>query len=368
MRRSSGVIVVAALIMVAGIAMVTEQLIRTVLIGSRFAMTMVEREKAKVLALSGVQIAIAQLIEAEKKVSEEEKNREQDAQKKPELQSSVNKKLLKFLLSHLNRWKTYSFTEKQDGIEGALKICLVSEHGKINVNEAFDFEKQVFKKEYELLIEGLVVEQKLPAGKFLKLAQEYLSQRKKKLDDLSELLDIKGLAGIDFIYRPPEPTTQKGEEDQPNSMLTLQDIFTIWGDQGQLHPLLLTDGLCAMLRLRRPLARDGIKMKEVHKKIVAEYRDSWAQNWEQSWQNFVPMYGDKIPPLKNLPTVFAKQFEPSIYSVLSYGKIGQTEQQLLAIIKKEKVQNVASQADNQVQAKTVDEDQHRFRIIRLYWL
>ncbi len=369
-KKSSGVIVIVALMMVSVIAMVTVQLISSVRVGSRFIKTMVEREKAKALALSGIQIAMAQLLPVEDKdKDEQEKDKNKAQTQTPQNnKSDLTKKLLKFLLPHLNRWQKFSFDEKKDGFDGLVKICITSEQGKINLNEAFDFDKQEFKKEYAQFLGGLAIQNKLPEGELLKILQDFFTKRKKKLNELSELLEIKALEGIDFFYKPPQDPRDKKEKAVPNKNLAVQDIFTLWTPTAELDMLLLSDALCAMLNLRRPRVQDAVTMKEQYKTFIAAYQDNWSQNWDQNWKNIASIYEDKPVTIKNLQSVIAKQFEPSIYSVLSYGIVGKTEQQLLAIVKKVKEKKVVQQAGNQTGATQKNDEQERFKIIRLYWL
>ncbi len=368
MRKKSGVIVIVALMMVSVIVMLTEQLMRSVLVGSRFMKTMVEREKAKTLALSGINIAMAQLLPSEDKPEEDKDDKKNQTGGQQDNKLAKTKKLLKVLLPNLNRWQNFTLDEKKDGIDGSVKICMVSEHGKINLNEAFDFEKQEFKPAYATLIGGLAIQNKLAAGEMLKILQDYFTKRRKKLDDLSELLEIKQFAGIDFIYKPPTGPQNKKEKDKSNEKLTVQDIFTVWTSSAEINLLLLSDALCVMLNIRQPRAQDAVALKEPFKTFIAGYKDEWVQDWEQNWKNITPIYGGKVPPFKNLPSMFAKQFEPVIYSVLSCGKVGQTEQQLLAIIKKVKEKKVVQPTNNQIGQISNNEDQESFKILRLYWL
>ena len=48
------------------------------------------------------------------------------------------------ILPTLNRWQEFDLKEKVDGVDGQIKVCLMCEEGKINLNRIIDFEKGTF--------------------------------------------------------------------------------------------------------------------------------------------------------------------------------------------------------------------------------
>ena len=62
MKRSKGFIIIFALMIVSLMTYLTVQLVNGVLVTNNFVAIIMQREQAKALALSGVQIAIKQLI------------------------------------------------------------------------------------------------------------------------------------------------------------------------------------------------------------------------------------------------------------------------------------------------------------------
>lgn len=360
-KKQNGAVVIIALLMISVLVMITQQLMQSVYVGSRFTKTMMDRERAKTIALSGIQEAIAQLL-PEPASTDDQKNK-QPTQQSPNQQidsAEEHKQLLKILVPNLNRWQEFTFKEKTEGIDATLKICITCEQGKININEAFDFQKQEFKKPYDNLLSSLEIPNKLAAGDMLKALQEFLTQRKKKLDDISQLSEIKALKDLEIFYKPPLVPTDKKEKAQANKNLTLQDIFTVWTPKPEMHPLLFSDALCALLSLRRPMASDAKNMQGKYEQFFKVYRDDWAANWSENWKNLNPLYNTEKPISKDLEPILAKQFEPSIYSVLSYAKVGNAEQQLLVIIKK-KTKKMTTGAQSQQKRES-------FNIVRVYWL
>lgn len=370
MKKQPGAIVIVALMMVSVIVMITEQLMRSVFIGSQFTITMLDRERAKAFALSGIELAKNQLLIKEDSEADEQRKQDTNNNQQNQAKLSPTKKLLKQLLPHLNRWQTFYFNEKTEGLNGSVQVCITSEHGKINVNELFDFKKQEIKKEYEEWLSGLEIPGKMVQGELLKALKDFFIKRRKKLYDISELREIKALEGIALFYSPPStPDITKKEKSRPNTTLALQDIFTVWTTTSQMHPLLLSDGVCAMLNVRRPHADDDIILKAQFKTLSDEYQDGWGQNWEQNWKYLSGIYGDMPKIIETVKPLFAKQFEPQIYSVLSYGKSGNTEQRLLAVLKKVVTKQPVTQPDAKGEdKKTKQKDKDSFKLIRLYWL
>lgn len=389
--------------------MMTEQMIRGVMVGAGFTKAMVNREHAQMLALGGINIAIAQLTydKDKKNKPEKDKDKNSDKDKTPARQSETGTEteldadgkkvtpLQRFvfnLLSNLNRWQTFELDRKIDGIAGTVKICITSENGKININNAFDFKKQEFKKEFERLLVGLEIPGKLKPGEFFNKISEFLKKREKKLYDVSELLNVPGLEALttDIFYEPPVLLKKEGAQESRD--VAIQDIFTTWTDDAKIDPMLLSDALCAFLVIRRPRADDAKKYKERFKKLAMEFKDDWGKDWDANWKNLEGIYDTKPKDLSNIKDILVEKFNPKVYSVLSYGKVGQVEQRVLAVIReievksrksKSGVQNEKSSSNEQSaqtggtsaeqssteQSKTEQKKNKKvFRIERIYWL
>jgi len=381
-KKSSAFVLLFSLMIISVIIMMTEQMIRGVMVGGCFTKTMVNREHAQMLALGGINIAIAQLTYKEdKEGKEKEQSQVESGVIKPESElGGKDEKVTPFkrfifnLISNLNRWQTFELDPKIDGVAGTVKICITSEHGKININHAFDFKKQEFKKEFIALLGGLEIPGKLKPGEFLNKISEYLKNRSKKLYDVSELLNVADLENfnINIFYDPPKSFKK---EAKPNSDLTLQDIFTTWTDNEKIDIMLLSDALCCLLNITRPRADDAKKYKEKFKQSAMAFKDDWGKDWDTNWKHLETIYGSKPKQLSSIKDILVENFRPKVYSVLSYGKVGQVEQRLLAVIKeievedkKEKgsVNEQSGQAqkpqDGQKQTKKV------FKIERIYWI
>ena len=94
----------------------------------------IARERAEILALGGVQVAIALLTHEQENNQDKathEKNLNPNKEKDPNYQ---DKKWLNRILPIINRWKTFNLKENIDGINGCLKVCISCEEAKLNLN------------------------------------------------------------------------------------------------------------------------------------------------------------------------------------------------------------------------------------------
>ncbi|QQR49733.1 hypothetical protein IPF37_02720 [bacterium] len=389
MKKQSGFILIFSLIIVSLILVLTQQLVRGVYVGAHFSRTMVDRERAEMLVLGALNIALAKLMVGDEKVdpkksapaqTQDEAATDKNESKEKKKAQTPKQKFLMRILPYLNRWQTITLTDEQDGMAGIIKICISCEHGKINLNEAYDFEKQEFKPAYQRLLKGLELKGNvvLAAGEILERLDDFLKKRRKKLDDISELGQINDFGELDAFYKPPRLAQLKREKNTPNAGLALQDLFTIWTPTAEMEPLFLSDALCAILGLRRPMADDPQTMNDAFKKVVSEFQENWGQNLDGNWSHLELIYGEKPKNLSDMKDLFSKQFGPKVYSVLCYGKVGNVEQQLLAIVQEEekveqKNQPDAKSADitqqgQEPEKKAPAQPQKSFRIVRSYWL
>jgi hypothetical protein len=390
--KKSGSIIVFSLMILSIILALTQQLLRSVYVSTNFIKTMINREQAEMAALGGVNLAIVQLQNEKAKIDDEKRplastrkeGTEGGGEKKDpsdKKKSDPSKILLQNILPNLNKWQTFDLQETTDGVDGQIKICISSENGKLNINEAFDFKKQEFKKEYETILKALIIKDKLPAGEIHNKIVELFKNRKKKLNDISELYEISGFENLDIFYSPPKTPVGKKEKYASNGDITLQDFFTIWTDKFEIDPLLLSDSVCAVFGLRRPLANDAIKMKEKFKQLTESFNPNWGRNWDENWKHIQPIYGDKPKSIKDFVNIFSKQFGPTVYSVLSSGKVGNVEQRLLAIIKKTKKEAASTTSEKsdekkeEGQQKEINQKEKKggkpttfFKVVRIYWI
>jgi hypothetical protein len=348
MKKQNSFVLIFSITILSLVMILTFQLLRLVSVGIHFDRTMIDRERAEMLALGGINLAISQL------------TLEKPTEEKEEAKKKVFTAFLKRVLPNLNRWQAFKLDEQLDGIEGEIKICIGCENGKININEIYDFKKDEFKPEYKKFLEGISFKGEVKTKEsFVTLLAELLKKRHKRVDDISELQAHLPAQISQLFYTPPLPSA-KPQEDKPNDSIALQDIFTIFSNNEKLEALFLSDALCSILGFRRPKAHDALLRDETFQKIIKEYKPELDQNTEDYWKIIKPLYEQKDTFKIENTKIFCSKFEPTTYSVLSSGKVGTVEQRIVAILEKQEPE--PKEPDKQ--KKHTPE----FKVTRLYWI
>ena len=169
-----------------------------------------DREKAKMLSLSGVQVAIAQLAQPdEKKEQKKEQQQPQGEQKEAAgaAQKSIpEKEFLSRILTTLNRWQDFVLTENSDGIDGTIKICLMCEEGKINLNRIIDFKKNAFrgdeKSGWKAVMQEIckAIDRVAKTGDLFPAFEKIVKEIDVKFNDSTELIKRKELNSLKDIF------------------------------------------------------------------------------------------------------------------------------------------------------------------------
>ena len=352
-----------------------------------YAKIMLDREHAKMLAFSGLQIAMTQLAikeqDKDKKAGANASANSQGQQgkkgkpandKKTETKTSAlwtekeSKEFIKNVFPVLNRWQEFKLTAGKYGLDGVVKICIGSEEGKIDLNQVFDFDKRKFvgqgqnegdfKKFFSELFKKM--------GKFVKVKElqkrfdEYLTKkqqfekilksRQNRLYDTTEFLDQKGFESFadKVFYEPIE--MKKGVTKKPKPNIYWTDMFTIWSGAKKISPWFISTSLKRILGFKEEKV-DQKKAERLAKNFKASV--SFPGDWDKL---FAPIFGVKH---KDLPKWFAPlldtKFGPKVFNVLSYGTAGKVTQKIFAIIERKKVTR---------DKKTVVE----FEIKKFYWI
>ncbi len=366
LKRKNASVLLFTLLILSLITLLTQQLMRSIWIGVNFDNRIVLSQKARSLALGGINLAISQLTErqeSKKSIGSEKEDPEK-----------IFKDFLSRVLPNLNRWQSFDLDKKIDGTDGQIKICITCENGKLNLNEGFDFEKQEFKKEYNDLLKGLYIKKKFAEGEILKKLTDFFKERKKKLDDISELVEIEGFENLNVFYEPPKLPEPK-KNIQPNESIFLQDLFTTWSLDDKIELLFASDSLCAILNLRRPLAADSEKLKAKFKALIDTYKKDFGADWEKNWNNLQPVYGAKPKTLSVFNKIFSKEFGPQVYSVLSCGNVGGVEQKVLAVIKvleekkdNNKKEETSQKAATEQSSEKKETAKKNLKLVRMYWI
>ncbi len=152
---------------------------------------------------------------------------------------------------------------------------------------------------------------------------------------------------VQVFYEPPS------KERRAKRPLFLTDFFTVWSGHDKLQPWFLSDSVLGILNLRRSEPDDIEKRKKQVADVTRDFK-GFAQNVSQIWdKQLQPLYGKDYKSIsKTLQPILNGSFEPTIFSILSYGKVGKITQRIFAIIEKRKAAN----------------NQEEFMIKKLYWL
>lgn len=322
MKQRRGFILILAIAAIGMMSIAVTRAVLRLVVFSRVNKVMLDREQAKLLALSGVSYAIA-LMSADKE-------QKPDEQKKAE---SEQKKQLDFLvrkpLSVINRWHKKELQDTIDGIVGTWSVLIVSEYGKMNINAYgdADFAKhEQARKAYGAVcakIPSLFRVAGAGADPLADRIAKLLAARKRSLFNLTELYS-------DDIFYPYAASLYA----EPNRQAPIfSELFSAYREGHNICVWLLSPTIEKMLGLvRKPIAK-----KEDWDAIYALF-DSKAQDKDLVQKILQVVYGDTAQRISAdlLPVLHAK-FEPNLFSVVSYGTYKDVTVKLVAVIHRKNV-------------------------------
>lgn len=323
-----------------------------------FMRTMIDREKARALAASGIQIAMSQLTQFE-----ELEPKKEEAQKEKPNSDRLAKELLERVLPALNRWQQFVLKEKVDGIDGEVHICIMSEEGKIPINQIYDFDKKKFKGEgqpkgdmkkvMQVVCERL--QKAMGQQDLFGALEKFLKERHSKLNDVTELLTDKSFSFFrrNVFYEPP--SFGKKEKEKKRS-LYLTDLFTTWSDKQTIQPWLFSDSLCGLFGCKRAEPGDVNNRQNMVKECLKGFK--CKTNWSTDWSKFLqPLYGREFTSLpKGIDAILNPMFKPNMFSVLVYATVNGITQRAYAIVRR----STRTAKDKSVSYSS--------NIKRIYWL
>lgn len=333
-RNQSGYILAITLAFISMLMFLGAYVANKGLVFGAYSKTMINREKATQLAYGGIQLALSQIAgEPIKKEAEQPKKEEPKgaaAGKTPEQQTSDGKQLLKTLLPVFNKQQSFILKQSIEGVNGTLMLLIGSEEGKININAMYDFDKHKFmgegnaqndmKKVMQEVFNAL--KERTGADLFAEF-EKFLKERKYPLNDVTELLNIKGFEQLrDSVF--VDPAVQQA---QNKATIILTDLFTVSSPRAQLEPWLLSDSLLALFNLKRD------KEKSVDD-LLKNYKD--RSDWKTDWAKILkPLYNIDYSALpKGIAGLLNPTFAPRMFSVLSVGTVGGVSVRLLAIVER----------------------------------
>jgi hypothetical protein len=354
MHKKRGFVVPVTLIFVSAIVGITGILY---LIGSltvSYHRTLIAREKARAVALGGVNIAMSML-------AQPCKTKKKDAQKTADQkQQETEQSILAEFLIGFGTWQKFHFEAARDGFAGQVQISFACEEGKINLNKIYDFKKHEFIKKApwrQIVMDVLKrVQEKLGGENIFKALEEYLAKRTEPLSDVTDLLTIKEFA----IFKEKvfyEPSTFRLPESQEGKHIFLTDLFTIDSNSDLLNGFFASESLVHVFNLSRAgiVGKDPLQLaNEVFKPIANEKSPQTIE------RIFNKIYGKGLQSLpKTIESVLSTSFEPKNFYIITHGTVGAVTQRLVAILVRQRVEPAAG--------KTAEEC-YDVGIKKLYWL
>jgi hypothetical protein len=322
-----------------------------------FVPVALKREQAKQLAQSGITIAINQLALHDYTITPPETSDNKKQQKEPNDPERRAKQLMKLLLTVQNRWQTFEFEKDQDGFEGELSICITCEEGKIPLGALIDKKTGKIKTEAikhvktKLFLQDFFVSLKpfIEGQDLFESLQTYLKKQEFNLVDITDILISEQFKKFqDQIFFEPQ---EKRKDVQLPEKVYWADLFTLWHEEPRINPLLLSPSLRVVMKMGTQLEKKQLpsdQIDEIVKKIPVK-EVHWQSEWDKVLQ---PVYGRDYKGLsKEFTALLSSKFEPRVFSVLCYGKVGQIGQKLLAIV-----------------AREFTQQGEVFEVKKLYWL
>ncbi len=308
--QASGFVMVLALVIMAVTVALIAPLVTRVMVQAQFAKTATLQEQAKVLALSGIQVAQALLAQESAKEDEERES----------------------LIAITQLVKEFTYED------GVVQVCISSENSKIQASSLYDSKQKkmtplfdAFKKNFtELSHADDCVEQ---CEKFFKERGEY------PLYDVTELLAIPWCA--------------------KQGLLWVLQVFTLYNPSSTLYPVFFTQEMMQLLGLKLSVVD---KQKEmVQKKQEVSKKIKPSMDWQRDWNTLLaPFYGKEYTSISSeIRKILSGKFESIYFSVVSYGTVADVTQSVCAIIERKKL--AASQTKEKSSVIT-------YSIKRLYWL
>lgn len=367
----SGSVLLFSLMVMGMVTLLTQQLVKSVSVGIAFSSTMVAREQAEMLALGGISVAMAQLQKGMLPPKKEAKAPEgAQAAERFNFASFIRE-----ILPVLGRWQTFALREECDGIEGQLQLCITCEEGKLPVAALYDEQKGDCSASTKELFKSFSIKKKVPEGALLAKCTAFFKKRSTRVSDVSAFAPVANELHLPIFYEPiAEKTKQKGAaiDEEVVRDIALQDLCTTWRAEAKLSPLVLTDAVCAVLKLRRPQAADQLKRKTNFEELAKNYADALTKGNEIVWKTLQSLYEVKPKLSTEISNLFLPEIEPRLFSVLSCGTVAGVKQTVLAVIERVQKGKEAIQGDKKAQPVekkgAPKETRPQFKIRRLYWI
>lgn len=317
---------------------------------------MIHQQKATVLALGGIQLGVSQLAQEKK----EDQTQQATPNQGPVAPKNDSKDVLSTILPLINRWQTVTLTEKAEGIEGEIKLCITSEDGKFNINELYDFTKHEFVSSANPAIDAKKVmqeictrvEQKMGGKNLFAGFEKFLKERQYRVNDVTELLTIKEFEIFkNAVFE--EPLHKEVNKQQKSPALVLTDLFTVWSGKKTIDPWLLTNTTSRIFGLRSVDQTDVQVRKKTVQEVVKSAKNQY--NWAIDWAQFMrPFYEKEYSALSaHIGSMLSTSVKPQSFSIAAHATVGQNTVRLLAIVERVATTEQGAQPRHEVTIKKI---------------
>lgn len=286
---------------------------------------LLQKDAALNLAVNSIELGQAVFYVPQKQDDSQNAESASD-KKKPPFNKMLNK-----IFPYLNTTTIYNLHDSSGGINSIIKICALSESGKINLNSLYDIKAKKFFKEgqagdrkkiCEWLFENIAKITKKPS--LFTSFEQHLKKRDTEFNDVTELFSIPDFADVFkqkmFLTNP----------ENPLQMVYLTDIFTVVTNEETINPWFLSPSWQMIL---------GIKSKQLskeeEKKLVESFKNkvNWEVDWNTSLQIIYQKEYKDLP--KEIKSLLTTECEANIFSLLLSATIGETEVTIFTILKKQ---------------------------------
>jgi hypothetical protein len=356
LKPRRGFILILTMGMVAIMSIIVVRMITDLMSFQQLESVLLAREQAKQFAWSGIQIAMAQLLEKASPLKE----------KLPEAEVKFKKQLfeLRKIMTITNRWKTTSFNEASDGVAGSCTVYIACEQGKINPfvlagmvkDEVLPTEnaqpqpgqppagqdESNKKKTITQVIRSALKGYLSGKGRNIDVVQRITDLLEKRnnesWDDVSELLEdeqLKELGNILFLT--------------PDRDWALTDFFSLHHNSRVLQSWALSKSVAILA----DLTPTGTPSDEDMKKIgdTVQQKRQAKETWDLVLK---AIYNKQLP--SEWYNLLNTRFEADIFSVISYGTYRDIVVKLYAIIQRRRVR----------EQNGVEHDEYIIK--KIYWI
>lgn len=379
--KQDGFVMVVVLVLMLFFAVVAQRFSRQLLVNTAFTKVCANKEQARLLALSGIGISLAQIFKTQVKQEEQDQD------------GGQIKRLYKTILPKHHLWQTYELDKKHDGINGTIRFAVSCEDGKINLNDVYDGQKQTIKDKYKPLLEPFVISktsEEQEEQSLISFLEEFFQQKNgQQVEDPSQL---ELSENFKVFYNPPMPK-QEGTNSTKDLRAPVCDLFTVFGSTQGINPLLLSSTMRQALGFSNPSYTDEETKKEALEQVYSKISKSLAQEWKANFKSIESWFAKKDSDekdesevlyikssnldekerkngLEKIENLLSKEIEPKFFTVLSCGEFKRVKQTVLAIVERQA-------GDEQKKPPLTDQEVWKgrknfivppgFKIVRIYY-